>query len=101
MQTLNYTELISEIFTNIAPKYDELNKNFIKEVEIKYNHPVIKQLFDAFYNFTMEADDDDYFEGYIDDNGENTRTYDMEWVQSQFEDNDMWEERFNDLLAEQ
>ena len=49
----------------------------------------------------MEADDDDYFEGYIDDDGENTRTYDMEWVQSQFEDNDMWEERFNDLLAEQ
>lgn len=98
MTTITYDELKNQVFTKIAPKYDELSEEFINEVKKTYNNPAVSKLFDSFYDQTMTADDDDFFEGYIDeDTGENTRTYDMEWVENQFEDDDSWRDYYSDL----
>lgn len=96
---ISYDKLINEVFTKIAPKYDDLSEEFVKEVSNYYDKDeAITRLFKTFYDQTMTADDDDFFEGYIDeDTGENTRTYDMEWVENQFVDDDSWRDYYLSL----
>lgn len=96
---ISYDKLINEVFTKIAPKYDDLSEDFVNEVSNYYHQDTaITRLFKTFYDQTMTADDDDFFEGYIDEEtGENTRTYGMEWVENQFDDDDSWRDYYSDL----